>query len=453
MDAARSDNFAQRRLEEREALLSPAWLAIAIGVTIVAIATAGMLRGSEPFASWYYIFAWYGTLLAAEGVVALTGGAGEKGRFLLLDRPAHLLTMLGWSAVIWLFYELWNFRLENWYYVFLPNTPAIRWTGTIISFATVLPAVFLSEAVLRGLGVAKNARTRGFEVTPKLLLRLQVAGVLMMALVLAFPRYFFPLVWGATTMFVEPIVYRRAAGRSLLGDLAAGRPGRLYRLLLGGAAIGLLWELYNIRARMKWIYTVPGLEDVKMFEMPVLGFFGFPPFAIECFVLWQALIVAGLAVPRRTPALPASRRRRIGAAVAAVVFSALVLAVMEDRTVSSHGPRLVDVPAAPAATLERAGYDAFALATADPATVAAVAVTEPDDARTWIEFARLATLRGIGADNARALNRLGITTVEELAAADARSVASGLSRLEGGNVVEARVRVWIRAARRVAYAD
>src|SRR5690606_38054503 len=140
--------------------------------------------------------------------------------------------------------------------------------------------------------------SRTCAVTPALLRRLQIAGVVMMVLVLAFPRYCFPLVWGATTLFVEPIVYRRAADRSLLGDLAQGRPGRLYRLLLGGAAIGLLWELYNIRARMKWIYTVPGLEEVKLFEMPVLGFFGFPPFAIECFVLWQALVVAGVAVPR-----------------------------------------------------------------------------------------------------------------------------------------------------------
>ena len=49
---------------------------------------------------------------------------------------------------------------------------------------------------------------------------------------------------------------------------------------MGGAAIGFIWELLNINARAKWIYTVPFLEDARFFEMPLPGFFGFPPFAV-----------------------------------------------------------------------------------------------------------------------------------------------------------------------------
>ncbi|MGH7505404.1 MAG: hypothetical protein ACRELX_07120, partial [Longimicrobiales bacterium] len=82
-----------------EAASRAPWVALAFGLALIAVATAGMSRGREPFASWYYIFVWYGTLVAADGVVALTGGAGRRGRFLLLDRPAHLLSVLGWSAV------------------------------------------------------------------------------------------------------------------------------------------------------------------------------------------------------------------------------------------------------------------------------------------------------------------------------------------------------------------
>ena len=36
----------------------------------------------------------------------------------------------------------------------------------------------------------------------------------------------------------------------------------------------------------KWIYNVPILPDVKIFEMPILGFGGFPPFAVECFAMY-----------------------------------------------------------------------------------------------------------------------------------------------------------------------
>jgi hypothetical protein len=426
---------------------SAAWIAVTLGVVVVAIATAGMLRGREPFASWYYIFVWYGTLVAADGVVALTGGAGERGRFLLLDRPAHALTVLGWSAVIWFFYELLNFRLQNWYYVFLPNHAGVRWSGTVLSFATVLPAVFLSMAVLRGLGVARDVRWRPLRVTPRLLTRMQIAGIGMMLLVLVWPRYFFPLVWGATTFFVEPIVYRKEPRRSLLGDLAEGRPTRLLRLLFGGAAIGLLWELYNVRARMKWIYTVPGLEDVKLFEMPVLGFFGFPPFAVECFVLWQALVVAGVAVPRWSSARSAPRRRRILAAGAAVAFSILVLVGMEARTVSSLGVRLTDLPGVPAGTLQAAGFDAFSLAKAESRDVAAVANVADREASVWVETARVATLRGIGAEYVRVLRDLGIQSVADLAAQDPARLTSAVQQATGRAMPEARVRVWVRGAR------
>ena len=32
---------------------------------------------------------------------------------------------------------------------------------------------------------------------------------------------------------------------------------------------------------------MPLLSEIKLFEMPVLGFLGFPPFALECYVLYQ----------------------------------------------------------------------------------------------------------------------------------------------------------------------
>ena len=52
-------------------------------------------RGVEPFATWYYNFAWYPVLLVADGVVALVGGAGNgrRGEFLLLGRKSFLLTV------------------------------------------------------------------------------------------------------------------------------------------------------------------------------------------------------------------------------------------------------------------------------------------------------------------------------------------------------------------------
>src|SRR5688572_5369920 len=97
-------------------------LAILVGSAGLGASTALLMDGVEPFATWYYNFAWYPVLLAGDGIVALTGGAGRgrRGEFLLLGHKGFLVTVLAWSAIVWLFYELFNFRLQNWYYVNVP---------------------------------------------------------------------------------------------------------------------------------------------------------------------------------------------------------------------------------------------------------------------------------------------------------------------------------------------
>jgi hypothetical protein len=427
-------------------------LAILTGIAALGASTALLLDGVEPFATWYYNFAWYPVLLAGDGLVALTGGAGrgKRGEFLLLGRKGFLITVLLWSAVVWLFYELFNFRLQNWYYVNVPADRLGYWSGTLIAFATVLPAVLVAEAILAGLGIADRIRWKRFTVTNSLLNVMRAAGVLMLALVLAWPRYFFPLVWGATMLLVEPENYKKSRDHSLLGDLEKGEPGRLLRLLLGGAAIGFIWELLNIHARAKWIYTVPFLEDARFFEMPLPGFFGFPPFAVECFILWQAVVLHGLAVPRMGFTVRARKRKRLSAAVVAGVFSVFVLIAMEWLTVDSRKPELEHFSELPAQQLRSHDYDIFKLAQASPEYVAMIGNTTIDTAREWIETARLATLRGLGSDNLKLLRGIGINTIADLASADWRVLAEHLEQETGKAIVDARVRVWIRGAQRVA---
>jgi hypothetical protein len=438
-------------LARSDAKLRPAKLAVAAGFGMLVVSTIGMLRGVEPFATWYYQFSWYSMLLAADGALALRGAAGRgvKGEFLLLGRREHLLSLCAWSTVVWLFYELLNFRLQNWYYIFLPENASLRWLGTTIAFATVLPAVFVAEAYLQSFRFAEAVRWKPLRVTPRFLSGMQLAGAAMMALVLAWPRYFFPLVWGASMLLVEPNVYRRVRDRSLLGDLEQGRPGRLLRLLAGGAVIGLLWELLNIGARTKWIYTVPFFEELKLFEMPVPGFLGFPPFAVECFILWQALVCAGLAVPRRGERFPSTRRKRILAAVSATAFCVVTLLGMEWLTFASKQPRLSDLPDVPALALQRVGYDVFRLAHSDPGLVAADIGAERAAAVGWISAARLAALRGIGTEQLALLGRLEIKTIEQLAGTDPAHLVQRLEHLTGVDWVDARVRIWVRGARRM----
>lgn len=391
--------------------------------------------------------------------------ARRDGHFFLLGRHGLALSLFGWSVPFWLFFELLNFRLANWYYVFVPNGAAARWVGIAISFATVLPAIFLAERALRvygpwreisaidGLRAPAGPGTRS-RIGPRTLAGLQATGLLCLILPLVWPHFFFPLVWVAPTLIADPWVYRRDPERSLLHDLESRRLRRPVRLLVGGMAIGLLWELFNASARGKWIYTVPGLEDLKLFEMPVLGFFGFPFLALEGWSAYQALVVAGLAAdPRSSGDHPARDRRPdrrpgwvLAAAGLAALFSFLVLRGMEAGTISSTTPRLEAFADPTARALGGWGYDVFDIADADPAELAAATPISADRAADWIEWARLVTLRGIGVDNAARLRALGVTSLEELAAASPDELTVRLAET-GRPVRPARVRVWVRAAR------
>lgn len=422
-------------------------VALAAGALALGLATAGLLAGIEPVPTWFYPLAWYPTLLIAEALVAI-----REGRFFLLSRPAFAVTLLAWSVPFWLFFELVNLRLENWYYVFVPDGRFPRWTGIALSYATVLPAILLSERLLGSLGLARRIGIAPLRTGPVLLAGLQAVGVAMLVLSLAWPRAFFPLIWGSVTLIVDPWVYRRDPDRSLIGDLERGRAGRIVRLLAGGLAIGLVWEILNIGARSKWIYTVPGFEDVKLFEMPVLGFLGFPVFALDGFVTWQALVAAGLAAPAAGRARPAPKPARIAVAGLAVAFSALVLLSMERGTIASTSPDLEDLPGVPAERLGSLGHDVFSLGEAEPVRVARRSGTTLAEARAWVQTARLATLRGIGVEGLTALRAVGMRTVDDLAGADPERLVREL-RAAGHPVLSARVRIWVRAARESGTTD
>jgi hypothetical protein len=432
---------------------------IAIGLLALAGTAAVALQGREPFATWFYLFAWYATILVLDGLAAWGGRRPS-----LVARPAHLATLLGWSAATWLFFELLNLRLQNWYYVFVPADRVARRIGVLLAFATVLPAVFSAEAALERAGFAREPRWPSLRITPRLLAGLRLAGALSLLLPLVLPDVFFPLVWVALTLLLEPGNWRRDPGRSLLGDLERGRPGRLLRLLAGGLLVGLLWELYNAGARGRWIYTVPGFEDWKLFEMPAAGFLGFPPFALECFAVWQALVLAGLAVPLdgepraaiptgpepahpRRPGWSATRRRRLAIA-GALVLSAIALEGMERRTVASYQPELSGFPGLPVEALSRAGYDVFSLAAADASRLGAVMGVTPAEANVWIDRARLVVLAGIGTESAGRLLAAGVASVGDLAAADPERLSARLGADGGPEVPERRLRLWIQRARR-----
>ncbi len=423
-------------------ILGSGWVLLALGI--------------EPVPTWFYVVSWYPILVLADEFVHASTGRGR-----LLGSPRRVVSLFAWSAVIWLAFEVANFRLQNWYYVFLPPTPVERWIGVLASFATVVPAVVLAERVLAAIGVGHSWHTRPLTFRAVHRRPVMLLGVVSFGLSAAWPQVFFPLIWGAAWLLADPVVHRRSPQWSLLADAARGDWGRIGRLMIGGLSIGVLWEALNSVARGHWIYTVPWLEHLKLFEMPPLGFLGFPFFALEAWALYHLLCSMGHAIPVAGGTFTAPARWKRGATwLAAIVFVALALAGMEQRTISSTTPRLRDarhLSSAELQQLRKSGYSSvFRLASAEAYLVADRAGLPPDVATTMTAWARLVTLRGIGSTHAETLAEIDVRTVCSLARQTPGFLWNAVkgaqrNRREGRPYVRpspAEIRIWIAAARR-----
>lgn len=423
------------------------WTAAAGAAAVFAASRVAAAAGLEHFSTWSYQWSWYPFLLAVDGVTA-----GLTGRFALLSRPRFAASLWLWSVPLWFSFELLNLRLANWFYVGLPASALERHVGSFLAFATVLPAIWLPLRVLERAGLARTLRGPSFRVGRGVRRGLVGAGVVFLALPLAWPEQFYPLVWGAPALMLAPWNHARDPETSLLGRVAAGRYGRLVQLLAAGLAAGVAWEAMNWFAGGRWIYTVPGLEEVKLFEMPVAGFLGFPAFAVECAVVYRALVNARVAVPEEGGRV--SGGRTAAAAISALAFSVAVAVGMDRWTVASSDPVLGDLPGLDPTAVERlreAGIaDPGVLMAADSAALSRRLGVEPGRAGDWVRAATLAELRSLGAPGARALWEAGIRGPCQVARAGEERL---VRVLEPAGVLGPppahgrRTRVWLGAAR------
>lgn len=424
-----------------------------IVASIAALLTAFVLLalGVDPVTGWFYLFAWYPTIVLFDALARRADGRPLA----LSNRPAVLSVWL-WSAPIWLFFELANFRLQNWYYVFVPRVTAQRWVGTLLAFATVLPALFLAERLLDARGVGRTWQREPVDMGTGGLAAALTLGIAQLIAALAWPTVFFPLIWGAMFLICEPYVYRKRPDLSLLADIENGEWGRIGRLMIGGAGVGILWETFNFWSRAKWIYTVPGLDNLKLYEMPVLGFIGFPFFALEAWAMYHALCAAGVAIPLGEPGAALARpRRTVVAALVVALFSFGIVRGIDRQTVSSVVPHLEDITGitpAELASLQSGGIDSpFELAETDPQYLSRQFGWTDPRARTLVGFARLATLRGIGSVHAYWLGVVGVSSVCDLARSDPERIWLLLQPITRDNELRptpAETRVWQQAAAR-----
>ena len=253
---------------------------LALGVFLAA--AIGLALGCPFLKTWFYLFAWWNYIFFVDWL-----NLRLKGSSRLTSGPREFLELSFISVFVWLVFEWFNLFLKNWAYVNVPASLWVRWLGYTLAFATVLPGIFETYDLLDYLWKTPF-KVRPVPDPPRWFPLLTVLGLLCALLPVAYPRYFFPLVWAWGFLLLEPINYLLRPEDSLLEDLRRGSFRRPALLLLSGLICGFFWESWNYWAGTKWIYTLPWewLMRFKLFEMPVAGYLGFPPFAWECWSMW-----------------------------------------------------------------------------------------------------------------------------------------------------------------------
>jgi hypothetical protein len=296
-----------------------------IGLSCLVVFQTALFLRVPGVTTYFYSLIWWSYIVMVDGLIYRLRGSS-----LIVNRTKQFVGLIPWSVVIWLMFEGFNLVLKNWYYVGLPKSIWIRWPGYAVAFGTVLPAIWETSELLETLNVFKKTRMKPIPVQSSWFRPLIIIGALGLILPLSLPLFFFPLVWLGFIFLVEPFNYRTGRA-SLLKDLEEGKPGRLYQFLCSGMICGLLWEFWNFWAEAKWVYTVPWAGNIKLFEMPVLGFFGFPPFALECFVLVHFL---GLVNPQGVGGKKIGR----SAFIAWLFFCGIMFSAIDGNTVRFFGP-------------------------------------------------------------------------------------------------------------------
>lgn len=262
----------------------PAWGWLGIAIVAAAWAVAWTrLPWLAPVQIYTFIPLWLGYIVTVNALVHWRSGQSP-----LTDDTGFYLALFPMSALFWWFFEYLNRFVQNWYYVGIEALGPVEYVlWSSLAFATVLPAVYATCALLRTYprlqaGLARGARVRVLRARSWAL-----AGLVLAALGLlwigVWPDWTFPMLWLAPLAIIVSL-------QCLFGHSHAFTPLRggdwrgLWTWALAALGCGLCWETWNYYSAAKWLYAVPFVHRFELFEMPVLGFAGYLPFGLECAV-------------------------------------------------------------------------------------------------------------------------------------------------------------------------
>lgn len=254
-----------------------------VGLALICISEIFCWMKIQPFYIFNTPFCWTGYILLLDALIYR-----RKKHSLIQTRTGEFIIMLVLSIILWLVFELYNVLLKNWYYDMKHISLWAQYFGFAWSFATIFPAIFETGELLDLYIPKKKIQPSFHKVTNRFVFWSVFTGLVCLVYPIMAPSpYLFAYVWLGFIFLLDPVNYTFDRP-SLLKEWQRGSFRKFWILMLSGYVCGILWEFWNYWAGAKWIYTVPIGPNIHIFEMPIAGFLGFGPFALECFVMYAA---------------------------------------------------------------------------------------------------------------------------------------------------------------------
>ena len=268
-----------------------------LGILMVLFSEINFYLKIEPFASWYFPIIWFGYIFILDAIIYKL-----KAHSLIMSRKEQFVKALLLSVLIWWLFELINLKTFNWNYLSLTSykEPTLfrLFVFRTIAFSTVLPGVIETYELLRTFKLFNKVKLeKHHKITHKFLHLMTYIGIAMIMLSALWPKYFYPFVWTAFFFILDPINYLHKQP-SIIGYWKNGNIKTPLMLFVAGTIAGILWEFWNYYAVVKWTYEIPFVGFFKIFEMPILGYLGYGPFAFELFAMYY--FIRSLHMPRTT---------------------------------------------------------------------------------------------------------------------------------------------------------
>jgi uncharacterized membrane protein len=256
-----------------------------IGLALVAIAWPLAWSGLAPWSEYTFFPLWLGYILIVDG---LTGW--RSGTSLLTRNPGRFALLFVFSIPLWWLFEFANRFLENWRYLPARHHDTIPYVLLAsLSFSTVMPAILVTAALYRTFPFFATERL-WLRIAPSRpgLIAIAALGLAMFLGSLAFPDVLFGFVWIGLFLLFD-VINALTGGASITAQVAERRWDTVLVLFVAGLTCGFFWEMWNVWSLPKWVYEVPHASWLKVFEMPLLGYGGYLPFALEVYAAYHLL--------------------------------------------------------------------------------------------------------------------------------------------------------------------